>query len=738
MKQKIALKKINSLILTTTGIPNPATRPYVLSLQAEMMNLGYIMTQNLFETLCKKTPKAVRELSTTVINVLREFKGADVVHKPMYKGFPDEVNTMSDSEFYLNAIIHYWSGGQWMPESHDLPREFAFEKVNFINIDLASEDDFLDIYTRMLQSNISLSEIDRGIISWYMKEYSNITKFLPKEIPFKETMCIVANELFTSGASFNSLPLRTATDILRFVTHYSGGDISLAENTKFKSMPRRLRKSIVGKLNNLAKGDPLLFEEDIARFAKRWIRLFHSIHIGEYAKQAPAITAVAQKLRDGKTLTTTRSMIEGVLNPPTTGAVKTDTQIGRAIAKFFDNNEPVTKDEIPVESLLGILETRPGEYARRMDKVLRTFKTDHDKIISSFSNVTDQVSTRVLIQLLGRLQERVAWEGGENPTRVVFPKGSVAKAQIIPTSGETIDPATLETLGKNIVQTLTDRAAQGEELGAMYIDERLVGCPIPMGQRDASNALRQVQRGTRMPFGDKATFRFFVYWIGQDIDLSATFHNEDFKMIEQVSYTNRRSGSGKDVLAVHSGDITSAPNGASEFIDINIDLARKKGRYVVLNLYVYSGPNFGDHKETFAGYLAYDEPSKGNIFEPKLVETKLDLTGASRNSIPLVFDLETREVIFTDLYTNGRGNWGGNNVHSNKATIRDTIKAITSTDNKVSIHTLAAIHSERATEVVTTPDEADIVFSVDPKPAEFEGTWITPYDINVISADYLQ
>jgi stress response protein SCP2 len=52
-----------------------------------------------------------------------------------------------------------------------------------------------------------------------------------------------------------------------------------------------------------------------------------------------------------------------------------------------------------------------------------------------------------------------------------------------------------------------------------------------------------------------------------DYDLSVLMLNEKFEYANQLSWTNLRT---EDGVGVHSGDITSAPDGASEFIDIDL------------------------------------------------------------------------------------------------------------------------------------------------------------------------
>lgn len=153
---------------------------------------------------------------------------------------------------------------------------------------------------------------------------------------------------------------------------------------------------------------------------------------------------------------------------------------------------------------------------------------------------------------------------------------------MLDTNTPALSKSVVERLQRGIIATMVNRFKQLDDLGKVYIDDQLRLCPLPTQQRSASEGLFQVARGTRLPIGDKGTLRFFIYWVGRDIDLSASLHNEEFELIEQISYTNLRSSK---YDACHSGDITDAPRGASEFIDISIDKAVKFGaRYVVMNV----------------------------------------------------------------------------------------------------------------------------------------------------------
>jgi len=312
----------------------------------------------------------------------------------------------------------------------------------------------------------------------------------------------------------------------------------------------------------------------------------------------------------------------------------------------------------------------------------------------------------------------------------VFPKGNTQKAVVLRQTLEALDPQLLTELTKGIRQTLVDRFSSLETLGKVWIDPDLMDCPLPSQQRSASEGLINVARGTRLPIysaDEKDTLRFFIHWVGRDIDLSATLHCEDFSIMEQVSYTNLRS---KGFQAYHSGDITSAPNGASEFIDVTITGALERGaRYLAMNVLVYSGPTFAEHEECFAGWMMRSSPKSNEVFDAKTVEQKIDVRANSRNVVPVVFDLQERKAIWTDISTSSRSYYGGNNVESNQASIQETLEAIIDAKHKLSLYELFELHALARGEAAHTKEEADTIFSLE------EG--VTPFNLNLINAEYI-
>lgn len=678
---EIAIRYANGLVLPPAGsFQNDAL---AASFSIEMMRLGFMPNKQLFEAMKTLSESDLAELYDDVLPVLKSLVGADVKYEPMYPNFPQQVMEAPLVELYINAILHYFTFGEWMPEYEKVPREFAFEDVKFKTLKLIDEEQFEKIFIKLLSSNESLSTTDKETIKWFVNRSDRLPEV---DIPFKENLCYVAALAIEKGHDITPF-VKTATDVLRIATHLSDGDISLAGDVKFKSLPRQTRRILVRALERVIR------LEDINRHRGKWVRLFHNLHVGEYSRK---LRAIANKFRNNERIETFNSKIE------------------RAIETHN------------LDDAAELLMKRPGEFARRLDHLLRIPSRKKTVLIESFLHVAPQIPTRVLLQLLGHIKTRAM----PLDKRIVLPKGGTQKSYIVRGDVKPLSLNVITKLHRGISNTLVQRFSELEPLGNVWIDPQLVDCPVPTQQRSASEGLYNVARGTRLPIGDKGTLRMFVYWVGRDIDLSASLHNEDFSLIERIAYYNLRIA---NIQCAHSGDITSAKSGASEFIDITIDPAVKYGvRYVVMNVMIYSGPvTFAEHKTCYAGWMTRSKPRSNEVYQPKTVEQRIDIKSKSANCIPVVFDLVERKAIWTDLNYPGYTEWGGNNVDSNRPTIEQSLEAIVSIRNKVSLYDLFEMHANARGTLVDNPEEADVKFSVNDR------TGVTPYDIVTINSEFV-
>ncbi|MGB1257524.1 MAG: TerD family protein, partial [Thiolinea sp.] len=673
-KTSIALQKFQAIVvddaMDVSAVAGDNNTAQVLTLNANLMSQGFVLAEDVFKALNTWSVASITDLATMLMPAVKQLKGSHVKHKPMYPNFPQQVMEASEVELYLNALLHYYSYGHWQPDYPELPREFAFETVKFQPIGFIDNTQFRSLFTTLLASRDSLSEEDKAIIAWFLEQDDAESLQLPDEIPFHENKCLLAADWLQRGRDIAPL-VKTATDILRIVTYLSGGDVSLADNTRFKSLSRPLRRTLVKQLERVIN------EEDIGRHRNKWVRLFHNLHVGDYSTK---VFAIAKKARNNGKLESFYSHLEVALHTAN------------------------------IAACIRLLQARPGEFGRRLDHLLRvahlldatdkqgkgmkalisftTLRKNQQQqklVIEAFLAVVDKIPVRNLLQLLGHLNSRAE----ARSERIVFPKGSLQKAIAI-TGFETVIAAELlVVLQQGIRASLVSRFAELESLGKVWLAPELIECPLPTQQRSASTGLHNMARGTRLPLTlDKDTLRLFVYWKGMDIDLSATFHDDNGAMIGHVSYTNLKSAK---YQAYHSGDITRAKQGASEFIDIDVPSAAKQARYLAMNVLVFSGPNFAEHESCFVGWMSRAKPNSNEVFEPATVEQKIDLTQACRSVMPVVFDLQQRQMVWTDLPVSRNGFYR-NNVESSQASIQQKLHAILNVSNKLSLYELFEMH----------------------------------------------
>lgn len=213
-----------------------------------------------------------------------------------------------------------------------------------------------------------------------------------------------------------------------------------------------------------------------------------------------------------------------------------------------------------------------------------------------------------------------------------------------------------------------------------------------------------------------------------DIDLSAVVFSRNWEYRERISWTNLRS---ERLKACHSGDlINGGPldgEGASEFLDINIEEVTKNGgRYIVYSLYSFNGQCFNELPNVTFGWMEREGLDSGEIFEPKTVTQKMDLGVKSTMCIPVIFDCQEREFIWCDMSTN---------MSTYSMSVENTLSILAASCYSVvnmsrpNLYDLIDMHISARGQRVVDKEDADLIFDVD------EG--ITPYDLDVFMNEYL-
>lgn len=709
---KFMIPKKNMVVVPENymGAKNTLSADERNTMMCNLASLGFIPEANFYQWICSAERKTALETYTETMEILRDILGVKD-YKPMYPNFPQQVIEASAMELLLNAIFHYYTNGDFMPIYEKLNRSRMISAYKPILLKVAEVEDFKKLGKNLMASKTSISEDDKAVLTamFYGGFISN--REIPSDIAHKENKAYVWALAIREFGLINIVNIEkaftTATDVLRLMTALSDGDVSLASNTKFRSFKRAERRLFMKMLNNI-EYDKLILDMD--KYADRWKRVGERLHPFEFNNYEHVLKAFY--------------------------AIRSNANI----ASFNGKVDELLKSSKTVEAAK-LLSTRPGELARKLDTLLRRSDTSANSlIVERFRSVANDVDTPVLLQVrshfMGRALEGLTADGIEG-TRVFFPKGNTAKAYVTKNTLECISSNTCEQIENICTDALMFNYAKRDAMGSVYIHNKLKKYLVPFSQRSASKSLKTLVRGSHIDIDKKCkVVRAFIWWKDgeetTDLDLSAIMLDEKFDYVGQVSYTSLRTG---EAEVVHSGDIVSAPNGACEFIDVDIDKMlqmtsgrpRKNVRYVAFNVYSYSNQKFIDLPECFMGWMGRNSMGhKGEIYDARTVENKIDLTGDTRVNVPMVLDLVNREIIWLDLALNNKAKW--NNVESTKDNVCTLVKGIVNI-NKANIYDLITLNAKARGTVVKNKKAADIVFSLD------EG--ITPFDVDEFMAKYI-
>ncbi|MEY9845034.1 hypothetical protein ABH940_002104 [Streptacidiphilus sp. BW17] len=484
--------------------------------------------------------------------------------------------------------------------------------------------------------------------------------WLPAEIPGRETKALVLAWLLADPGHLEmALPevtarLTTATDVLRLASVLAGGDAGLLTRPRLTSLRRPVRRALLTALDRL---DPTVAAEEMRRYRNRWLPLAELLHVFEYAARYPsaalAVAALRQTRPTGTTLAETLS--EGASAPLTLDAC------GRVSLPSWGRQVETALHDRDLPQALALLTRRPGELLRRLDLMLRLAAggnvgqaDDHTgAVLDAARAAVSKVSPAVLLSALGALRARLA---PTMPQRVFFPKGGNAKAHIVADERASIPAEVVAAAVTVLTGEVARRAAAAPRVELAVLDAALDGIVAPFAERTASRALLTLPRGSELPVAEGRSVRLFLHWMEDeehgrvDLDLALAMFDTDWKHVGTCDYTHLRFA---DSAAVHSGDLTSAPapDGATEFADLDLDLLADTGvRYVVAVCFSFNNVAFDDMAEAFAGVMVRDQPGQvGEIFDPRAVEQRFDLVGRARASVPFVFDTAARTLRWLDV-----------------------------------------------------------------------------------------
>ena len=149
-------------------------------------------------------------------------------------------------------------------------------------------------------------------------------------------------------------------------------------------------------------------------------------------------------------------------------------------------------------------------------------------------------------------------------------------------------------------------------------------------------------------------------------------------------------------------------------------------RYMVMTVSSYTRHRFSTLAECSTGWMLRQFPDSGEVFDPRTVEDRIDVTSDSTLVMPLVVDLLQRRVIWADVAIRASRR-GLNNIAGNYDSITLIGPALSEVE-KPALYDLLSLHARARGTPISSEEEADTVFSV------ARGT---PFDLNRIASELM-
>ncbi|NUT96512.1 MAG: hypothetical protein HOY78_31265 [Saccharothrix sp.] len=602
---------------------------------AVLVQVGFKASGELFRHVAGLEPGAAMALAVEVVAALREVVGGHVVHNPYFRDFPHGVpDTL---EFWLDCLRKAIGDAPPPPvvnllalptygrvqhsyeevlAAHDELIPSVKDRLTVLHLGGTVEEETRALFLDLAGSSVPLNEADLALLG----ELALLDGEPPSDIPVRENRAVVNAPRLAAGLPL--IGVDTVTDVLRLACAASGGDPTLLQPTRFRSFRRPERRALMTALDGVVAASPGKLG-DVNLHRERWKRLGERVHPHEHDRfpHAQDVFAVARGDKPVKSFA------------------------GRVEERFAEKD---------VVGAVRLLANAPGVLFRSLDRVLRA--GGGEDAVDAVASVVDRVSGRVLFSVREHLANRTTPD-----TARVFVNRE-GRGWTTADERPPLDTALVDRVTAVLDADLTRRLPA---LDHLVVDPEVLSLALPLSDKATADGLGVLPRGSETRL-DGELLRFFTHWRqtrrSTDFDLSVLLLDDDFSFAGQVSWTNLHADG-----AHHSGDVTDATNGATEFIDVPLDIVT--ARYVVPQVHIHSGEGFPDVAESVFGYMTRDRDQLGRPFEPATVRMRSELRGSGRVAVPVLFrrgDDGTWSAKWLHLYLRG-ADWG-NRVETNHVT----------------------------------------------------------------------
>ena len=628
----IAIRHLNGINIaknTTNNVNETLSIEELATLIKKFEGYGYIFSKELAIAISKEERNVIIDKLKAVIKVIEDFK-SDKNYTVFYKNFPDEVINMSEVDLYINQILHYWIG--YLPSSNENIIKEDVEPSKLVKsreLNLIDDEMIEKLFIDLLSSNVTLSEqyLDDVCVLTNNKSIKELEDYM-EYIQMRETLTTVSSYILKKeGVLIGNF--KTATDILRLIAKISDVELN-NKHIHFAYFSRTELSQLMTKLENLKNIMP-----DIKRYSKPWHTFFKlyakKINFNKYPKVRNAVDMLF-------------------------GDISYMTERGKINEKI--KRLPIMSEE-ELDNFVKEYTVFYGDYIREILSLLnKANENQYEKLLLGLENSVTKVNTRILFQLYDRIINLKAKD--ETVPRLVNSKGKWRRLR----ESISLSDELLNRVLKIVEDGIKTQLKEKENLGKVFIDEDYKNIMLTTSEKDSNVSLRPMTRGSRIKFNpDAEVLRFFVAWKNLDektlkelntiydrvdVDLSALTFNENLEFNDVVAYYNQKKSG-----FAFSGDITNAPEGALEYIDVfDLERLKKKGnRYILMQIRSYNGYTFEEINSVYAGVMeltSNEAKEKKNMYSTAITQG-FQIMSPQITTNTILVDLVKFEYVWLDM-----------------------------------------------------------------------------------------
>lgn len=605
----------------------------------ELANLGFLVNPNELSGMTVEALEASIKLARKVI-------GADRKMKPIYPGFPEQVENLDTLTLLVEQILHYWTAGAFLPNHPEVVREglpLADMLRNARKVSVLSAAATARELTRQLATNpVAISVDDKSLLKGSIElQHPDIelVREIAKASRNGENLqtfvkltagvtALTADELLAAVTPHADntdqllrvvLALFAAPSAPKWEANFTVAVENLADrnarSVRMGKLNRAARRAIVTRLGQVTggfKADSLVARRELWRAVMRTVHPF-DLKLSEAEKRAVDI------IHENFEYRTFNSQVEAAMEK---GKVK------KAVKLLADN--------------------QPGNLLRRVVALLRLVRKDSqaEALADALTAVGAKAQLSTLISAYNGIisanddHTRVTRVAGLNNTMVE--RKAVAK----------VSKKHLKIVVSGVKAALEEALkAKAAPTGAVAVESTVA---VPLVRRDASTADRVLDRGQELALaGDGDVLRVFGHWNNNQsssgyMDIGVVILDEDF---EQIAVSTWNSWSNHRDWSTYSGDKLVYPgDSAPEFIDVKLKALRKKfpkAKWAAMTVQSWSGWPI-EKVDFIAGAMLRSEAQKGEVFDARSVATAFKPTTSSTQAVPFAVNLETGSIVWID------------------------------------------------------------------------------------------